>query len=109
MTPKSEEDELYKSIYKWGTISVNRNGTQVTGSSVNWGDIEPGDRIRFSSQGTFHRVSTILNANSQLSLSEAYIQATKTGATYYLYRSYQVIGFEKRMSQAEYFVQCRHI
>ena len=112
VTPKSEEDEIYKSIYRWGTIGINRNATQVTGASVDWSNIEPGNRIRFRSQGTFHRIASILNANSQLSLSEAYIQATilaASAATYHIYDPYQVVGFEKRMAQAEWFIQCRGI
>ena len=110
VSPRSEEDEIYKSIYRWGTISINKNATWVTGASVDWSDIKPGHRIRFRSQGTFHRISTILNVNSQLALNEVYTQATilaASVATYQVYESYQVLGFEKRMSQAEYFVQGR--
>ena len=112
VTPRSEEDEIYKSIYRWGTIGINRNATQVSGASVDWSNIEPGNRIRFRSQGTFHRIASILNANSQLSLSEAYVQATilaASAATYHIYEPYDVVGFEKRMSQSEWFCQCRGI
>jgi len=45
-----------------------------------------------------------------LALNEVYTQATilaASVATYQVYESYQVLGFEKRMSQAEYFVQGR--
>ena len=109
LTPRSEEDEIYKSIYRWGAVSISQNATLVNGSSVNWGDIEPGDKIRFASQGTFHRVATIVNVASKLYLSEAYGQAALTAATYHIYRPYQVVGWEKRMAQAEYFVQGRKI
>jgi hypothetical protein len=109
LTPRSEEDEVYKGIDHLGTISINTGATNVTASSVAWSAIEPGDFIRFDSQATFHRVATIVNASSQLYLSEAYSQATLTGATYNLYRPFQVVGWEKVCSDSEWLVQGRRI
>lgn len=109
LTPRSEEDKVFKGIYRLGTVSVDTNGTQITGSSVDWSNIEPGDDIRFASQGTFHRVASVLNSASQLSIDTAYIQATVTAGTYGLYRPYQVIGWDRKMHLAEWRVQGRKV
>tara|TARA_Y100000310_G_scaffold254968_1_gene262193 strand:+ start:2575 stop:3153 length:579 start_codon:yes stop_codon:yes gene_type:complete len=109
LTPRSEEDEVYKSIERLGTVSLDNGATQVTGSSVAWSNILPGDRIRFADQSTFHRVASVLNASSQLSLAAAYSQATLSSATYHIYRSYQVIGWEMGAPMGEWEVQGRRI
>src|SRR3990167_3715393 len=47
LTPRSEEDKVYKGNYYWGKVAVDASATKVVGSSVDWGKIEPGDYIRF--------------------------------------------------------------
>jgi hypothetical protein len=109
VTPRSEEDEIYKSIYSLGTVSINTGATQVTGASVDWSVVEPGDYMRFGGQGTFHRIASVLNVNSQLALSEAYSQSTLTGATYRIYRPYQVVGWNRDDTLGYWEIQGRRI
>lgn len=109
VTPRSEEDEIYKSIYSLGTVSVNRGATEISGASVDWSTIEPGDYIRFSAQGTFYYIATVLNASSQLALSEAYTQATLIGATYHIYRPYQIVGWNRDDTLGYWEIQGRRV
>lgn len=109
LTPRSEEDEIYLDQYHWGTISANRNATRLTGSSVAWSAIEPDDRLSLAAQGTFHRVASVVNASGTIVLSEAYGNATLTGATYRIYRPYQVITWARAAHQAEWKIQGRRI
>lgn len=109
LTPRSEEDEVYQGIAWLGQVSVNRNATRVTGSSISWTGVEPDDRIRFGGQGTVHRVGSVINTGGTLTLSEAYANATKTSATYVIYRPYQVIGWERDPSGAVWEIQGRRI
>jgi hypothetical protein len=109
LTPRSEEDRIYKGVYYWGEVAINSSATKVVGSSVNWEIVEPGDYIRFSSQATFHRVASVVNANSQINISESYSGANLSSATYCIYRDYQVIGWEGNMSRAEWKIQGRGI
>ena len=109
LTPRSEEDEVYLDQYHWGSISINRNATRLTGASVSWAVIEPDDRLRLAAQGTFHRVASVVNTAGTMVLSEAYGNATLTGATYRIYRPYQVIAWERAGHQAEWKIQGRRI
>ena len=109
LTPRSEEDDIYLDQYHWGAISINRNATRLTGSSVNWSVIEPDDRLRLAAQGTFHRIASVINTAGTMVLSEAYGNATLTAATYRIYRPYQVIGWDRAYNQSEWVIQGRRV
>ena len=111
--PRSEEDECWIEEYARGTLTFpplsRRVSLRTSASGVEFRDrVLPGDQIMFAGRGTPYRIASIPGATGLLTAASNFA-ATVTGATYILYRPYQVLGWRLADHQAEFHFQLRSL
>lgn len=71
--------------YSTGTATFTLDSTTVTGSGTTWTSAMVGRKIALSAGSPYYRIATRVS-NTEITIAEAYAEATATGTTYTLFQ-----------------------